>query len=64
MLGLNSRQRAVLADKVPEMANLVTAAIVIGFALGEPRASWPVLLAAIALWGGALIFAIIIAGDK
>jgi hypothetical protein len=38
-LGLNERQRSVLADKVPDMANLVAAAIVVGFAIGESAAS-------------------------
>jgi hypothetical protein len=64
MLRLRQRQRDVLADKVPGMANLITGAIVIGFSLGEPRASWPVLVAAAALWAGALIFAVIIAEDR
>jgi len=64
MLRLGQRQRDVLADKVPGVMNLITGAIVIGFALGEPRASWPVLVAAIMAWAGALIFALIIAEDK
>lgn len=32
MLRLKRRQREILADKMPEMANIVAGAIVIGFA--------------------------------
>jgi hypothetical protein len=64
MLRLKSQQRSILANKVPEMANIVAGAIVIGFAVGEPRVTWPVLLAGIALWAGALLFAVMILEEK
>jgi hypothetical protein len=54
MLRLNPRQRAVLANKVPDMANIVAGAIVLG-AVGEPRVTWPVLAGGIAFWAGALL---------
>ena len=60
---MSPRRRAVLTDKVPDMANIVAGAIVIGFSLGEPRVSWLVLLAAGAVWGGVLVFALVIAED-
>jgi hypothetical protein len=64
MLGLNDRQRAVLADKVPDMANLVTAAIVIGFTLGEPMPSASLLLAGIGAWIAALAFALLLTSEE
>jgi hypothetical protein len=64
MLRLNPRQRAVLANKVPDMANIVAGAIVLGFAIGEPRVTWPVLAGGIAFWAGALLFAVMIAEEK
>ena len=64
MLRLRQRQRDVLADKVPDMANIVAGAIVIGFAIGDPRASWPVLMAGLAFWGAALLFVLLIAEDR
>jgi hypothetical protein len=64
MLRLKPRQRAVLADKVPDMANIVAGAIVIGFAIGDPRASWPLLMAGLGFWAGALLFVLFIAEDR
>jgi hypothetical protein len=58
MLRLTPRQRTVLADTVPDGANIVAGALVIGFFLGEPRASWTLLAAGIAVWGAALAFAV------
>ena len=64
MVRLTSRQRDVLVDKVPDMANIVAGAIVIGFAVGEPRLSWPVFAGAVAFWAGALVFVLAIAEGK
>ena len=63
MLRWTPRQRAVLADKVPDMANIVAGAIVIGFAIGDPEAPWPALVIGIAIWAGALIFAVSVAEE-
>lgn len=60
MLRLNHRQRLVLANNVPDMANLVAAAIVVGFAIGEPAASTSLLAVAIVFWVGALLGAVMI----
>jgi hypothetical protein len=64
MLRLNPRQRGVLANKVPDMANIVAGAIVLGFAIGEPRVTWPVLAGGITFWASALLFAVMIAEEK
>ncbi len=49
MLRLKPRQRTILADKLPDLANLVMAAIAIGFLLGEPRASAGLVMAGFAV---------------
>lgn len=64
MLRLRPAQRAVLVDKVPDMANIVAGAIVIGFAIGDPGASWPLLMAGLGFWAGALLFVLFIAEDE
>jgi hypothetical protein len=46
------------------IANLVAAAVIIGFVLGEPAASWPVVIGSFAVWAGVIVFALVIAGDK
>jgi hypothetical protein len=60
MLRLNERQRAVIADKLPDMANLVAAAIIIGFAIGEPAATMRLVAVTMAVWAAAFIGAVII----
>jgi hypothetical protein len=64
MVRLTPRQRAVLADKVPDIANVVAGAVVIGFMFGEPAISWPVVVTAVATWAGVLVFALAVAEDK
>lgn len=54
MLRSDERQRVVLADKMADMANLIAAALVVGFAIGEPAASARVAATAIGFWVGAL----------
>ena len=60
MLRLTTRRRALLAEKVADVANLVTAAIVIGFSLGDRSASWLMLLGALAIWVGVLLFVLVV----
>jgi hypothetical protein len=63
-LRLTPRQRAILADKVPDVVNLVTAAIGIGFFVGEPRTPVGLFIASLCLWIAALMFAVIISNEK
>ncbi len=58
MLRLNARRRALVANKVADIANLITAAVVIGFVIGGPAASGPLVLGAIAVWLALLVFAV------
>ena len=64
MLRLKPQQRALLVDKVPDVANIIAGALVIGFFFGEPRASWPLLTAGLTIWLVVLGFALAIAEDK
>lgn len=50
MLRLNPEQRRVLADKVPDLANLVAGALIIGRFVGEHTVSWSVTLVGIGIW--------------
>jgi Flp pilus assembly protein TadB len=58
MLRLNRRQRDVLADKVPEVANIIMGAVVVAFAIGDFSASPAVLVGAFSFWASALTFAL------
>jgi hypothetical protein len=64
MLGLDERQRAILADKLADIANLVAGAIVVGFAIGEATSSTWLLAIAIAFWIGAVFGVVLISRDK
>ena len=50
MIELNSRQRAVLADKLPDAANVAAAALVFGQVLGERTFSYWLAACGLALW--------------
>lgn len=63
MLRLKPRQREILTDKVPDLVNLVTGAIVIGFLIGQPGASLPLFVGSVALWIVALIVVLFIGRD-
>ena len=58
MLRSNSRQRDVLADKVPEVANIIMGAILGAYAIGDFSASPVVLVGAFSFWAVALLFAL------
>ena len=60
MLRLNARQRQILTDKVPDVAHLVTAAIAIGFLVGEPRASARLFIVTVAAWTAVLLVALLV----
>lgn len=63
MLRLNQRQREILTDKVPDVVNLVSAAIVIGFLIGQPGVSLDLFVGSVALWIVALVFVLFIGRD-
>lgn len=62
MLRLNLDQRKMLVDKIGDIANLITAAVVIGFLIGEQRTSALLVIAAVALWVTAMLMAVLAMG--
>ena len=60
MVRLTRGQRALAADKILDVANLVLAAIVIGYAVGEPTLSGRARVAAFGIWVAAFAFAMIV----
>lgn len=50
MIGLSDKQRALLADKLPDLANLVVGTLVFGQALSEHQFSIALSLLGFGLW--------------
>lgn len=50
MLLLNRAQRAMLVDKVPDIANVAAGALLFGQFLGERPFSPPIALFGVAIW--------------
>ena len=64
MLQLKRAQRAVLVDKLPDVANLAAGALLFGQFLGERAFSPYVALFGLALWALLTGFAVALAGGK
>jgi hypothetical protein len=62
MLRLKSHQRQVLADKVPDVANLVIGALFLGQFLSDRPFSLTLALSGIAGWTVLIGFALLVAG--
>jgi len=62
MLRLTSEQRALLADKFAELANLAVAALVFGQALGSSEWSIMVAVLGVTLWALLTGIAIVLTG--
>jgi len=58
MLRLNREQRNVLADKVPDVVNIVMGAMAVALFLGDVTASPLTFVSAFTLWAAALVFAV------
>lgn len=64
MLRLNPRQRAVIVEKLPDLANLAAGILVLGQFVGEELASvWRMVVGA-ALWTGLAGITLVIAGGE
>lgn len=50
MIELTSGQRAPLADKLPDVANIAAGALVFGQFLSDSTFSWQLAAAGLALW--------------
>lgn len=64
MLRLKPRQRGVIVEKLPDLANLIAGVFVLGQFVGEEPASvWRVILGAV-LWTGLAGITLLIAGEN
>ncbi len=50
MVELTSQQRALLADKLPDVANIAAGALVFGQFLRDRPFSWPLTASGLSLW--------------
>ena len=64
MLRLKARQRTVLVEKLPDLANLAVAGLVFGQLLGAETFSPRVALGGVALWFFGTGLAIVFAGEE
>lgn len=63
MLRLKMKQRAVLVDKLPDLANLAVAGLVFGQLLSAGGFSFRIALGGVAIWFLAVGTAIRVAGE-
>jgi len=64
MLRLKLRQRAVIVEKLPDLANLVAGVLVLGQFVGEEPASIWLVTAGAAIWAGLAGVTMLIAGEE
>lgn len=64
MLLLNQAQRAMLVDKVPDLANLAVGALFFGQFLGDRPFSFTVALCGVGMWGMLIAWTIVIASER
>lgn len=64
MLRLNPRQRGVIVEKLPDLANLAAGVLVLGQFVGEDPASVWLIIAGAALWTGLAGITLLIAGGE
>ena len=64
MLVLKNRQRALLADKVPDMANLALGALLFGQFVSDRPFSPSLAIAGLAVWVALFAWAAVIAGER
>ena len=63
MLRLTPQQRAVIVEKLPDLANLVAGVLVLGQFVGEEPASGWRMIVGIAIWAGIAGVTLLIAGE-
>ena len=63
MLRLKPRQREVLIEKWPDLANLALAGLVFGQFLSAEPFSLPVALGGLAIWSAVMLIVMTFAGD-
>jgi len=61
MVRLRKRQRAMLVEKIPDLANLAAAGLIFGQFVSGQRFSLAVALVGVITWSGMIVWALIIA---
>lgn len=64
MLRLNPRQRAVILEKLPDLANVIAGVLVIGQFVGDEPASVWLVIVGLAIWAGLASITLVIAGEE
>jgi hypothetical protein len=64
MLRLKTRQRAVFAETLRELANLAAGALVLGQFVGQRPLSFRMVLGGVALWFVLVGLAIVLTGEE
>ncbi len=64
MVGLTPRQRAVLGEKILDLANFAAAALVFSQFVGQQRVAWLVIVAGMAAWIGLASMAVWLMGER
>ena len=62
MLRLKPRQREMLADKLPDLANVGAALFVLGQLVGQQPLSLPLFVTGLAMWAVLIAVALSVAG--
>jgi len=64
MVRLRTRQRAILVEKIPDLANLAAAPLIFGQFVSGQRFSLAIAVAGIVTWTGMIAWTLAIAGDE
>jgi hypothetical protein len=64
MLRLKPKQRTVIVEKLPDLANIIAGVLVIGQFVGERPASLWLVVAGLAIWAGLALVTLIVAGEE
>ena len=64
MLRLKPRQRAVIVEKLPDLANIIAGVFVVGQFVGEEPASISLVMAGAAIWAGLAGVTLLMAGGN
>ena len=64
MVILSTRQRAVLIEKLPDIANVAAGALVFGQFLGDRPSSPALALYGVGIWSALMGFALLLANEE
>ena len=64
MLRLKPKQRGVIVEKLPDLANIIAGVFVVGQFVGEQPASLALVAMGLAIWAVLAIFTLIVAGGN